>query len=972
LYALLGLFPLLFYRRTSLIDHARRLEQRYDLQGTLVNSIQLSTLLPDSREHYSPDLIQAYIDRTSQEFLSKNPAGAVDTSPLHRAGLILSVALILSLLYPAFAPARFWFGIYRRIDYHMTRTAYCYTRGDNVPVGIHFFGVYQPSSVQLIQQNEEGTVITRLSIEDDHAHTVITANHRFHYGFSFFEHHTPVCTVEVMDPLAITALVFELKYPDYMRLPDEKKLGRQLLVPQQTQVSLRGTASHELFKAYLFGEDTISLICEGSAFSGNFTVYTTETRILHLEGNTRLDEEIIVYAIPDIPPQIDVFYPGFNVMIPQTMEMEIGIQCSDDYGLKTLRFVHTFRETTVISLPVTRNALEDTLTYTWDMSALQVLPGDEIVYYAEVTDNAGHTTRSRSYSVYFPTMEEIYEEISETEDYIAEDLHAAQAEHVKEIEELARIQETIMEERELSWADQEKLQAVLKKEEQLLEKIDAWQAELERTIEQLEKGMVLDQQSIERLREISRIMQEIAPDELKAALERFDRIAEQDPQHMQAAIEQLKEHKEELAKALERTLEILQRFQQEVALQELAHKAETLSDQASTLDSLAHEQEHGELESLADEYREGMTEFQQKLEELAESQGLEQELQTALQEMARQAASMRSEIPQNPQQQAKKLTGMSGELKQWYERITKGRTAQLRKKLMDMLNQLIEISKVQEELTREGRQLDIEQQYQILTATRAVAESLSAQSSQSMYITKHLIKTMAKALVSMERTIHAEPAVYAQYTNESMRLINLVALEMLNNLEQIAQGEGSSTGLDKFLEQLANISQGQMTLNQSLFNLFPLPQPGLSPQQQAQLSKLAATQQALREALQSLQEKYSGAEYGSMMEKIIQDMQETEQALNQHRLDRELIERQQKILTRLLDAQKSIRSADYGKKRKSTPGSPLVAEERPGPLPLDLGKNDLQILLQRALREPLPEAYEVYIREYFKRLIEEP
>jgi hypothetical protein len=241
-----------------------------------------------------------------------------------------------------------------------------------------------------------------------------------------------------------------------------------------------------------------------------------------------------------------------------------------------------------------------------------------------------------------------------------------------------------------------------------------------------------------------------------------------------------------------------------------------------------------------------------------------------------------------------------------------------------------------------------------------------------MYITKNLTKTMAKALVSMERAIHAEPVLYAQYTNESMRLINLVALEMLNNLEQVSQGEGSSTGLDKFLEQLANISQGQMMLNQSMFNLFPLPQQGLSPQQQAQLSKLAAKQQALREALQGLQEKYHGAEYGSMMDKIIQDMEETEQALYQHRLDRELIERQQKILTRLLDAQKSIRTADQGKKRKSTPGASIVVQERPGPLPYELGKDELQILLQRALRDPLPEAYEVYIREYFKRLIEEP
>jgi hypothetical protein len=108
-----------------------------------------------------------------------------------------------------------------------------------------------------------------------------------------------------------------------------------------------------------------------------------------------------------------------------------------------------------------------------------------------------------------------------------------------------------------------------------------------------------------------------------------------------------------------------------------------------------------------------------------------------------------------------------------------------------------------------------------------------------------------------------------------------------------------------------------------------------------------------------------------MMDQIAHDMQETEDALYQHNLDRELIERQQKILTRLLDAQKSIRTEDYGKQRASTPGADLIMPDRPGPLSGDLGKDELRLMLQRALRDPLPEDYELYIREYFKRLIEE-
>jgi len=972
LYALLGLLPLVFYRSRSLIDHARSLERHFNMSGELVNSIQLSRLMPDSKEHYSQELIHAYIDRAAGVCRSKKTSDMIDTTPIHKAVRILTIVIIMFLLYPAIAPDRFWFALHRHIDYHIHPTANAYTRGTEVMIGMHLYGVYLPSEVRLIRFVKDERTSKRLPIRDNSVQLSLTVDQRFSYAFEFLGRSTSTRTVNVVDPLSIKSLFFDLEYPAYTQLPEESKTGRQLIAPQGTHVFMRGLASDDLTLAYLFGSDTISLHCSGIDFSGEFTIQTSETVILHLQSHSSLDEEIIIYAVPDIPPQVDIFYPGYNVMIPQTMELPIGIQCSDDHGLHTVRFVYTFKETVSTALPVNRNALEDTLHFSWNLSTMQVLPGDEVTYYAEVTDNAGKTTRSQSYTVYFPTMEEIYEEISETEDYITRDLEEVQAEHTEEIEALARIQETLMKERQLSWADHEKLKDILAKEEQLLDRIDDWQAELERTIDQLEQGIVLDQQSIERLQEISRILQEIAPDELKGALEQFQKIAEQDPQRLQATIEQLKQHKEELAKALERTLEILHRYQQELALQELAHMAENLSVEAHKIDSLTDQGAQEELNPAVEEYSADLKDFADQLDDLARSEGLEQALAEALKELTEQSRSMLLDIPFKADQHARDLESMSAELQQWYEQITKGRAAHLRKKLVEILNQLIEISKAEEELATGDQPMDIEKQHQILNATRVVAESLSAQESQSMYITKHMTKNLAKTLVSMERSVHAEPSLQGQYANESMRLVNLVALELLKNIEQVTQGDGSSTGLDKFLQQLANISQGQMMLNQSMFNLFPLPQPGLSPEQQAQLSKLAAKQQALREALQGLQQKHSGAEYGSMIDKIIKDMQETEQALFQHKLDRELIERQQKILTRLLDAQKSIRTSDYGKKRKSTPGSNIMVQKYPGPLPPDLGKDELQIILQRALRESLPEDYELYIRAYFKRLIEEP
>jgi hypothetical protein len=821
-YGLLGLIPLFLFRKRPLIDRARHLEQHLGLHGELVNSIQLSGIRADSKERYSPELINAYIDHAAEVCETEDPCHAVHTRSLHRAVRILSICLILCLLYPAIAPARFWYAVFKRIEYCTIPTVDSSMRGEKISLGIQFFGVYLPSTVTVTFHEQDSSTHTTIQVKDNTASLSRRVESPFSYRFSFFKQTTPEYTVNVVDPLSVRSLIFDLFYPPYTGLVNETKTGRQILAPQGTRVTLRGIASDDLNTAFLYASDTLDLDHSGHLFTGSFTVRTSEIMTLHLCSRSILDETITIYAIPDMPPLVDVFYPGHDVMVPQSMELMIGIQCSDDYGLDHMRFIHAFQETISIPLPVRRNVLEDTLTYTWNLAALHILPGDEITYYVEVVDNAGKNTRSALYKVYFPTMEEIYEEVGRTEEDITEDIKAAYSEHAKENESLTRLHETLMKERQLSWPDQQKLKELFAHEEHLLDKIDDWQEELTRTIEQLEQGMVLDQQAIERLQEISRILEEIAPDELKQALAQYQKMAD-DPQRMQAMIEQLQEHKEELAKALERMLELLHRYQQELALQELAETAKDLAQQAGELDSLARAGSSQDMEAHSDEHTMNMERFAQMLDDLARSEGLEQELSEALKQYAQQTRSMLSDLSATPGAHQQDLEQMSAELQQWYEQLTAGRAAHLREKLLGMLDELIEISKAEERLSEHKGPIDIEQQNQILNAARVAAESLYTQRSTSMYITSRMAKNMAKALVNMEQAIHAEPILHQQYTGESMRLINLVALEMLENLEQATHGDGSSTGLDKFLQQLSNISQGQMMLNQSLFNLFPIP-----------------------------------------------------------------------------------------------------------------------------------------------------
>ena len=147
----------------------------------------------------------------------------------------------------------------------------------------------------------------------------------------------------------------------------------------------------------------------------------------------------------------------------------------------------------------------------------------------------------------------------------------------------------------------------------------------------------------------------------------------------------------------------------------------------------------------------------------------------------------------------------------------------------------------------------------------------------------------------------------------------------------------------------------------------------LSLSEQAAMQRLAAEQGAVRKSLGELEKEFGGSseilgrldDLGEEMGKVVDDLERL-------RVDQSTIDRQKKILSRLLDAEKSIRKRDYSKKRRAEIGED-VSRPSPEGLPPDffqpgqMAKDDLS----RFLEEAYPKEYEQLIKEYFKALSEE-
>jgi Asp-tRNA(Asn)/Glu-tRNA(Gln) amidotransferase C subunit len=145
----------------------------------------------------------------------------------------------------------------------------------------------------------------------------------------------------------------------------------------------------------------------------------------------------------------------------------------------------------------------------------------------------------------------------------------------------------------------------------------------------------------------------------------------------------------------------------------------------------------------------------------------------------------------------------------------------------------------------------------------------------------------------------------------------------------------------------------------------------------AAYGRLAGQQGQVAKSLQDLaREAKESGELSKILgdlEKVTQDMQEVQSNLSQGNVNPEVMQKQDRILSRLLESQKSMRERDYEKRRTAETGTTV---RRAGPAELDLGSQEGK----DALREELYQVregkyardYEELIRKYFEQLEQAP
>ena len=172
-------------------------------------------------------------------------------------------------------------------------------------------------------------------------------------------------------------------------------------------------------------------------------------------------------------------------------------------------------------------------------------------------------------------------------------------------------------------------------------------------------------------------------------------------------------------------------------------------------------------------------------------------------------------------------------------------------------------------------------------------------------------------------------------------------------------------GMSGFMERLRRLSEQQQGINEGTKGLGKL-----TPEQAAELGRLAGEQGMVRKSLEELQREAAAAGQLSRMlgdlRSIAQEMREVQTDLAQGSVNPETLRKQDRILSRLLESQRSMNERDFENRRRAEAGKLHPGKSPPA---LDLttqeGRNRLRQDLLKALQEGYARDYEDLIRRYF-------
>lgn len=772
-------------------------------------------------------------------------------------------------------------------------------------------------------------------------------------------------------------------------------------------------------------------IYRSRTLNGNFIIKQSGTyyiNIIDVDGLTNSGPiRYSINAIQDQPPKIRLIDLEKNITLGGDMKIPLQIEVDDDHGVTGIKLNYEIEEKkekasiNLGSYDGLQNSIK--LNYIWNLTPIKLFPDDVVAYYIEATDNDNvsgpNIGRSQVYTARFPSLYEIYKETEaqqQKQESAMEDTLKKQDDTKKAIDDIIK---ELKSKDQMDWSTKKELEKAIDMQKKIEEEIKSIAQQLEETTKKMEENPLISTELLNKVKEIKDLINEIATDEMKQLMKKLSEAL-----NKSTAMEQQKDlslasiKQEEIIEKLDRIIDLFKNMKIGQKLEVISNQAkELIKQQADTIDKTEQlikssrddilaksnelfnrenriknqfDQVKKDLDDMADEARSGVSELIKQLSERMSQRKTAEKMNQASMELRN--AKPKESLPYQ-KDALSGLTDFQDDVQTALDMLKGQDTKEAINALREAIQKSLYASYKHEEITKstanikgsgenmlpkEKELIDslAVDQLSLSDSVMKIARKLKDISHKNPAVTPELVWNLEKVANSMQRSAKAMedklPSVAEPIQRNSLSMINKAIEDMLDSIDKInSQGTPMAT-MDDFMEQLRQLADQQSQVNQSTQEAEgQMRKQGTTPSLEDLLEKLAAEQSLIREATERLSEKLDQLkEKMGSLEEIAREMQEVERTLKDGHVDRETIDRQKRILTRLLEYEKSMKTEDFDKKRQATVGRDLIANRPPAELLPDANKVQKQIdtIFSPSLQEKIPLQYREQIKLYFRNL----
>lgn len=745
---------------------------------------------------------------------------------------------------------------------------------------------------------------------------------------------------------------------------------------------------------------------------GSYTLHATAARG---EGRFRY----VVSPLPDAPPVLVVRVPQSDVDLPAGQQVPLSAIAQDDLGLGELRLQYR-REPTApwTTLPLTRfgtHPREARVDTHWDASGLGLLPGQSATFRLELLDDNRATGPGRAYSpafeLRFPSLADLYQDVERRQGDVVQSLQKA-ADRAREMQEsldkLSREAPRPGVKSPPAFERKEELQQNLDRQQELTKQLDDASRELRRSLDDAAERHALDDQLQQKMQEMSRLLDQVQSPEFRDAVRRMqEALKNMDPRALERTLPEWRDRMKDMIRNLDRSIALLQQLREEEKLHSLAQRAEELKAQQ---DQLNQEQAEGSPpegtpekrpdqadRARADRQEQAGRESQQLAKEVRESAEKQsgdarERMDKAADELEQQASPSQQQASEsmrggNSQQAmrsgarasrslARASEGLSQLSREQREARQGADLAAVRRSAQDLVSlERVNRSNFGPEAPADDR---ADRQTALSEGVGRVADSLFALARRSPFITRELATALGRAMqelgASGRELAGGDRSGGEQSSQLASEAINQAVLQLRQIESSMCQkpGQGAPQPQGSLSQQMGRMGQQQGQLNRETESVAQrlTRQLRMTTGDREQLEQLAQRQSALREQLERIQQE--DARKDKLLGKLDaahQEMKEVEEALRRGQSLGDVEQKQQRILSRMLDAARSVNRRDYDPQRESRPGED-VARRSPDELSPDLLRagDRLRLDLLRTESDRYPAQYRGFVEAYLRSL----